>query len=49
MAHKLGVISYTLATVASICFVSGIIVLTGGENHDVRKSGDVHIHDRQYA
>lgn len=49
MAHKLGFISYTLATIASICFVSGIIVLSGGENNDVRKTGDVHINDRQYA
>lgn len=37
-----------LATIASICFVSGLLVLTGGENNH-GKTGDVNIHDRQYA
>lgn len=33
MANKLGTISYTLATIASICFVSGLLVLTGGDSN----------------
>ena len=33
MDHKLEVITYTLATLASVCFVSGLLVLTGGELH----------------
>lgn len=32
MAHKFGFISYTLATVASLCFVGGLLVLSGGEH-----------------
>jgi hypothetical protein len=28
MRDKLSLISYTLATVASVCFVSGLIILT---------------------
>ena len=31
MNHKLGVISYTLAIVASVCFVGGLLVLSGGD------------------
>lgn len=26
--HKMSVISYTLATMASVCFVSGLVILT---------------------
>ena len=48
MAKKVGVISYTLATVASICFMSGLLVLTGGEqNHG--KNGENHVSNKQYA
>lgn len=31
MKDKQGLLSYTLATLASVCFVSGLLVLTGGE------------------
>lgn len=31
MNHKLGMLSYTLATMASICLVSGLLLLRGGE------------------
>lgn len=31
MNHKLGVISYTFAAVASFCLVGGLLVLSGGE------------------
>lgn len=33
MNHKLELISYMLATMASLCFVSGLLVLKGGEPH----------------
>ena len=33
MANRPGFISYTFVTMASICFVSGLLVLTGGEPH----------------
>ena len=49
MARKLGLISYTLATVASICFVSGILVISGGDSNDDRKIRHVYIHDRNHA
>lgn len=29
MDNKLSVVSYTLATMAGICFVSGLVILTG--------------------
>lgn len=45
MAYKRGFISYTLASIASICFISGLLVLTGGE-HAHGKFGDDYIHDR---
>ena len=31
MAYKLGIMSYAFATIASICFVSGLFVLSGCE------------------
>ena len=33
MRKKLSVVSYTLATMASVCFVSGLVILTseGGQ------------------
>lgn len=49
MANKLGTISYTLATIASICFVSGLLVLTGGETNDDRKVGEINFDNRQHA
>lgn len=39
MKHKLGVISYTLAAMASVCFVSGLLVLTGGDTNNVELRG----------
>lgn len=45
MNHKLGFISYTLAAVASLCFVSGIVVLSGGDvTHD--EAGRIISYDR---
>lgn len=29
MENKLSLVSYTLATLAGVCFVSGIVILTG--------------------
>lgn len=29
MNHKLSRVSYTLATVAGICFISGVLILAG--------------------
>jgi hypothetical protein len=29
MGNKMSVISYTLATIASVCFISGLVVLSG--------------------
>lgn len=48
MTSKLGTISYVLVTMASICFASGLLVLTGGESDD-RKIREVRIDDRQHA
>ncbi len=31
MNNKLSIVSYTLAAMASLCFVSGIAVLSGGK------------------
>lgn len=46
MNHKLGLISYTLATLASVCLVSGLLVLTGGDSsHD--GLGNYRISDRR--
>lgn len=48
MAKKEGLISATLATIASLCFVSGLLVITGGEsNHG--KVREITEHDRQHA
>lgn len=48
MAYKIGKLSYTLASLASICLVSGLLVLTGGENpHGT--SRETHIYDKQHA
>lgn len=48
MATKTDLKSYLLATIASICFVSGLLVLTGGEE-DHEKDIRHNIHDRQRA
>lgn len=45
---KIGIISYTLTTIASICFVGGLLVLTGGEDRD-RTYRDVYIDNRRNA
>ena len=29
MKHKLSLVSYTLATMAGICFVGGLVILSG--------------------
>ena len=29
MNHKLSIVSYTLATMAGICFVGGLVILSG--------------------
>ena len=47
LAKKLGFISYTLATMASLCFISGLLVLTGGEHND--RHGDTYINYWWYA
>jgi hypothetical protein len=45
---KLGKLSYTLASLASICFVSGLLVLTGGdEPHGTSRESN--IYDKQHA
>lgn len=44
MKNKLGMISYTLATLASVCFVGGIFVLTGGEPSNAENRGDHNNH-----
>lgn len=42
MANKNGVQTYLLASIASICFVSGLLVLTGGEHqHDANKRNSI--------
>lgn len=45
MAHKRGFVSYALATIASVCFVSGLLVLTGGE-YIYGELGDISSHNR---
>ena len=48
MANNLEKISYTLVTIASVCFVSGLLVLVGGEpSHG--NIGEIYIYDRQYS
>ena len=48
MAQKNNVLSYTLATIASLCFVSGLLVITGGEpSHG--KTGTDSAYDRKHA
>lgn len=42
MATKTDLKSYLLATIASICFVSGLLVLTGGEDHEKGIRHDIH-------
>ena len=44
MAKKVGFMTYTLATMASLCFISGLLVLTGGEHDD--RHGDAYIEYR---
>lgn len=34
MKNKLSIISYTLATMAGICFISGLAILSSEEEHD---------------
>lgn len=34
MKHKLGIIYYALATIASVCLAGGFMVLSGGETLD---------------
>lgn len=47
MAKKEGLISATLATIASLCFVSGLLVITGGESNG--KVGETSNNNRQHA
>lgn len=48
MTKKLGPVPYTLVTMASICFVSGLLMLTGGDvNHG--KTTTLYEHDRRHA
>lgn len=48
MAYKVGKLSYTLASLASICLVSGLLVLTGGD--DPRGTArETYIYDKQHA
>lgn len=44
MAHKFRILPYTLVTMASICLMGGLYVLTGGEEKHVR-FGEYHIHN----
>lgn len=39
MGNKLSLISYALATAASVCFIGGLVILSGeGENHGWKES-----------
>lgn len=41
MDNKLPLISYTLATLASVCFLSGLVILSSeGRAHNVPTTGD---------
>lgn len=40
MKHKLGIIYYTLAAMASVCLAGGFMVLSGGETFG-EYNGDV--------
>jgi uncharacterized protein YuzB (UPF0349 family) len=46
MARKLDLIPYTLVTMASICLMSGLLVLTGGESKHGENRENI-IYDRQ--
>lgn len=38
MNHRLSVISYTLASMAGICMISGLLIIKGGHKHHDRRS-----------
>ncbi len=48
MENKQNVISYIFATLASLCLVSGLLVITGGEDEHVQSRRDSS-HDRRSA
>lgn len=42
MDNKLPLISYTLAAMASVCFLSGLVILSSeGRVHNVPTTGDI--------
>ena len=48
MTKKIGTLPYTLVTMASLCLVTGLLVLSGGDvNHG--KTTNVYEHDRRHA
>lgn len=40
------VLSYALVTIASLCFIGGVVILSGGRVDNHGKFGDDHIHTR---
>lgn len=46
MDHKKGILPFTLATVASICFVGGLLVISGGEPKN-EQGRIIHINSKQ--
>lgn len=44
MNRGVTVLSYALAVVASVCFVGGIVILTGGRVEKHGQTGANHIH-----
>lgn len=39
MNNRLSVVSYTLATIASVCFISGLVVLSGEGRYQSNEQG----------
>lgn len=43
MAHKFKLLPYTLVTIASLCFMSGVYVLTGGgDKYEEHRISNIH-------
>ena len=45
MNDELAVVSYTLAAMAGICFISGLAILSGGrvKRHGPNRISDIHV------
>lgn len=49
MNNRFTVLSYVLATMAGVCFVGGVAILTGGRVEKHGQTGDNRLHARRFV